>query len=281
MSQSSLSQAELAKVDQMQENLIAYFRLFAGLPGITFVEEAVTWLISPGGAPGNHILRTQFPVEAVERRIDDVISQIGQYTAQVDWLVFPACRPVELGQHLAARGLAGGPEGEWKLVGEVPGKAGNWMLANLNALPAGPTFPEGFHIEYVNSLNMLEAWIKISAEGFGGGDYQNLYEAYARHGFGPEAFSLHYIGYLDGQPVTSSTLLLAGGIASIYDVSTPASLRRQGFGGAITWAMMQEARRRGYDYAWIWSSPMGKRVYSKLGFVQADFGVREYQWHRR
>jgi predicted acetyltransferase len=86
---------------------------------------------------------------------------------------------------------------------------------------------------------------------------------------------------LDDQPVTSSTLLLAGGIAGIYDVSTPAPLRRQGFGSAITWAMLQEARKRGYDYVYIWSSPMGKSVYSKVGFVAADFGIREYQWQKR
>ena len=73
---------------------------------------------------------------------------------------------------------------------------------------------------------------------------------------------------------------MAGGIASVYDVSTPPALRRRGFGGAITFATLQEARRQGYDYAWIWSSQMGKSVYSKLGFVAADFGVREYQWRK-
>ncbi|HEX2759374.1 MAG TPA: GNAT family N-acetyltransferase, partial [Rhizomicrobium sp.] len=126
---------------------------------------------------------------------------------------------------------------------------------------------------------MLEAWKRISAEGFGG-DTQIYYDAYARHGFGPDAAALHYVGYLGEQPVTSSTLLLAGGIAGIFDVSTPPARRRQGFGGAITLAAMQEARRRGYDYAWIWSSAMGKSVYGKLGFVAADFGVREYRWRK-
>ena len=281
MSQSPLSQAELAKVDQMQENLIAYFRLFAGLPGLTFVEEDVTWLVSPQGAPGNHVLRAQFSNDTVECRIDEVINRIGQYTGQVDWLVFPASQPADLGKRLEARGLAGGPDGSWELVGKIGGPGGTWMLANLKVLPTAPAIPDDFHIEYVDNPNMLEAWIQISAEGFGGGDYQNFYEAYARHGFGPEAFSLHYIGYLADRPVTSSTLLLAGGIASIYDVSTPLALRRQGFGSAITWTMLQEARKRGYEYAWIWSSPMGKGVYSKLGFVAADFGIREYQWHKR
>jgi hypothetical protein len=265
----------------MQENLIAYFRLFAGLPGITFVEEDVTWCVTAEGAPGNQALRTQLPGDAVDRRIDEIISQIGQYTDQIDWLVFPSCQPADLGQRLAVHGLEGGPEGAWMLVGKIGGPGGTWMLADLTSLSDAPSVADNFQIEYVRNPKMLEAWIQISSEGFGGGDYQNFYEAYARHGFGPEAFSLHYIGYLDDQPVTSSTLLLAGGIASIYDVSTPPALRRQGFGGAITWAMMQEAKKRGYQYAWIWSSPMGKGVYSKLGFVAADFGIREYQWQKR
>ena len=127
---------------------------------------------------------------------------------------------------------------------------------------------------------MLEEWKQVSAEGFGG-DFQIFYDAYARHGFGPDAFSLHYIGYLNDELVTSSTLLLAGGIAGIYDVSTPPSFRRQGFGGAITFAAMQEAQNRGYQYAWIWSSPMGKSLYRKLSFVAADFGIREYRWQKR
>jgi GNAT superfamily N-acetyltransferase len=265
----------------MQANLIAYFRLFAGLPGITFVEEDVTWLVSAKGEPGNHILRAQLPDDALDRRIGEIISQIGQYTDHIDWLVFPGCQPADLGKRLEAHGMKGGPDGAWMLVGKIGGPGGTWMLADLTSLPGAPVVAGNFHIEYVGNNKMLEVWVQASSAGFGGGDYQRFYDAYARHGFGPDAFSLHYIGYLDDQPVTSSTLLLAGGIASIYDVSTPPALRRQGFGSAITWAMLQEARKRGYQDAWIWSSPLGKSVYSKLGFVAADFGIREYQWQKR
>ena len=251
----------------MQENLIAYFRIFAGLPGATFVEEDVTWFVNTKAEPGNHVLRTCISSDAIERRIDEIFRQFSQYTDQIDWLVFPACRPADLGKRLEARGMQAG-------------LGGTWMLADLAVAPTNaPAVPPGFHIQHVNDTTMLEAWKQISAEGFGG-DTQIYYDAYAHHGFGPDAISLHYIGYLGDQPVTSSTLLLAGGIASVYDVSTPPAFRRQGFGAAITFAMLQEARQRGYDYAWIWSSPMGKSVYSKLGFVAADFGVREYRWRK-
>jgi GNAT superfamily N-acetyltransferase len=278
----SLSQADLAKVDQMQENLIAYYRLFEGIPGISFMEGEVTWAATEGGrAPGNQVLRTQTSADAVDRVIGETLSQMGQYTDAMDWLVFPGCQPANLGKRLEACGQAGGPDGSWMLVGEIPSPGGTWMLADLNALSEAPPVADNFHIEYVDDDAMLEGWRAASAEGFGGGPYYNFYEAYARHGYGPEAFSLNYIGYLADQPVTSSTLLLAGGIASVYNISTPPALRRQGFGGAITWFMLQEARKRGYQYAWTWASPMGKSVYAKLGFVAADFGVREYQWRKR
>jgi GNAT superfamily N-acetyltransferase len=260
----------LAKVDQMQENLIAYFRLFAGLPGATFMEEDVTWFVNDRAEPGNHVLRTRLSGASgasIDRRIDQLFRQFSQHADQIDWLVFPACRPADLGKRLEARGMQAGP-------------GGTWMLADLAApLPGAPALPAHFHIQHVTDTATLEAWKQVSAAGFGG-DTQIYYDAYARHGFGPDAVSLHYIGYLGDQAVTSSTLLLAGRIASVYDVSTPPAWRRRGFGSAITQAMLWEAQQRGYDYAWIWSSPMGKSVYSKLGFVAADFGVREYRWCR-
>jgi len=263
-----LSSSSIATIDQIQENLIAYFRIFAGLPGATFVEQDVTWFVNVKDEPGNHVFRTRISSDSIEQRIDEIIGQYSQYTDQLDWLVFPGDQPADLGKRLEARGMKAG-------------LGGTWMLADLTAaLPGTPLVPDNFHIQQVSDTTMLEAWKQVSAEGFGG-DAQIYYDAYARHGFGADACSLHYIGYLDDQPVTSSTLLVAGGIASVYDVSTPPGFRRQGFGGAITFAALQEARQRGYQSAWIWSSQMGKGVYAKLGFVPGDFGVREYQWRRR
>ncbi|MEZ4863770.1 MAG: GNAT family N-acetyltransferase [Caldilineaceae bacterium] len=276
-----LQLSDLTKVNQIQENFITYFRIFAGIPGVRYVEEAATWIFTDEGAPGTMVFKSNFRGATVDEQIDGVIMEMGQYTSEIDWMVFPGCRPANLGERLAARGLAGGPDGAWHLVGDVPGMGGNWMYVDLTALPPAPLVSERFHIVRVNDERMLEAWRQISSDGFGGGAYQNFYQAYARHGFASDALKHHYIGYLDEQPVTSGTLLLAGGSASIYNVSTPAHLRRQGFGGAITYAMLEEMRRRGYTWSWIWASQLGRSVYAKLGFVPADFGIREYQWRRR
>ena len=279
---------EPEKVKQIQENLITYFRLFDGLPGVTFVEEDITWATATRGIPGNQVFRTQVSDEAVDARINDLIRRIGQSVNQVDWFVFPDCQPADLGERIVAAATAGGPDGEWTLVGQIGGPGGRWMLADLAALPDAPEAPDGFRVEHLRDTDGLARWLHVSRIGFGhevdpseSVEAQPFYAAYARHGFGRDAFSLHYIGFVDDEPVTASTLLLAGGIAGLYDVSTPPSLRRQGYGSAISRVLMVEAQKRGYKDAFVWSSPMGKGVYGRIGYALADIGMREYCWQKR
>ena len=272
-------------VNRIQANLIAYFRVFAGLPGITFGEGEVTWNV---GGPGPHILHTHFSPDGVDQQIDDLICQIGQSANSVDWFVFPSCQPADLGERVAAHGLAGGPDGDWHLVGQIGGPGGNWMIADLTTLPDAPPVSDRFHVETVCNEAMLGEWLQVSLTGFGNTPpppekwtENYFYAGYTRHGFGEEAFSRHYIGYLDEQPATAATLLLAGGIAGLFDISTPPAFRRQGFGSAISWHLLQEAQRLGYQQAYVWSSAMGKGVYQRVGFVPVALGMREYCWQKR
>lgn len=267
-------------IDQVQENFIAYFRIFAGLSGITFIEDDITWIASQG-LPGSMVLSTQLSSAEADQQIDETLRQIGQHTSEVDWFVFPGCQPADLGERLVVRGEAGGPNGEWMLYGNIGGPGGTWMWADLTALPASPPVPDGFHVKQVVDQEMFNGWAMINARGFGSSDFSAFHAAYSRHGFGPDAQALHFTGYLEDEAVTSATLLMAGGSASVYNVSTPTELRRQGFGGAITHAALRLAHDRGYRTSWIWSSSLGKGVYAKLGFVVTDFGIREYQWKKR
>ena len=43
---------------------------------------------------------------------------------------------------------------------------------------------------------------------------------------------------------------------------------------------MQIIRDRGYAGTWIWSSDLGQTVYREPGYVDANFGMREYNWRR-
>ena len=70
------SGAEIA--GRIQENLIAYFLSFAGLPGVTVAESDVTWFVSARGAPGNYVLRARLSSDSAGRRIDEVFRQVSQ-----------------------------------------------------------------------------------------------------------------------------------------------------------------------------------------------------------
>jgi GNAT superfamily N-acetyltransferase len=266
MTVSPLDLAATEKPRQIQANLIEYMRLFEGLPRVVTVDEDVFWFISHKPAPGNIILRTNWTDDHIEAHIDTLFEQIGQHLDAIDWFVFPHDTPADLGKRLEARGMPGGP-------------GGNWLYADLTSLGAAPAVPDNFHIKQVLDDAMMAEWLRASEAGFGV-EVGIFYDAYARHGYGPDAYSLHYIGYLGDTPVTSGTLLDAGGAATIYDVSTPPAYRQQGLGGALTHALMQLTRQRGYNDTWIWASGMAKSLYQKLGYVDADFGLREHSWRK-
>ncbi|MCZ6852600.1 MAG: hypothetical protein O7G86_01670 [Gammaproteobacteria bacterium] len=69
--------------NQVQANLIAYHRLFAGLPGITIVEDDIVFIASRG-FPGSLVLRARFPDGAIGQRIDESLSKIGEGTDSID-----------------------------------------------------------------------------------------------------------------------------------------------------------------------------------------------------
>ena len=125
-----MSQQDTTLTEQMQQNFISYFRLFAGLPGITFVEEDVTWFCNANeGEPGNMILRTQLAAETADQKIDRLLQQVGRHTDHIDWMVFPGSSPADLGKRLEQRGMIGRP-------------AGTWMTADLTRLPSAPPLPK-------------------------------------------------------------------------------------------------------------------------------------------
>ena len=254
----------------MEANYRAYFVGFACLPHMEWHADAeVSWFIARG-APGNNVCRTVTTAEQADATIERVLAHFGeQKVRSMEWQVLPSSQPADLGQRLLAHGL--------KPNGDEP-----FMLADLKAMSAEVNTPPNFRIELVRDEVMLREWYVASAAGFEASPEaaRTYFDAYACLGFDPEGAWQHYIGYLGDEAVTSSTLLLADGIAGIFDVSTVPSARRQGLGGAITHAAMQEAQARGYRYATLQASPEGYEVYRKLGFEER-FRRVDYLWQAK
>jgi predicted GNAT family acetyltransferase len=55
---------------------------------------------------------------------------------------------------------------------------------------------------------------------------------------------------------------------AIFSVATPAEHRRHGYGAAITAFATRSLFESGADLAWLQTTPIGERVYYRLGFRQ-------------
>jgi ribosomal protein S18 acetylase RimI-like enzyme len=241
----------------MEANYISYFAGFAQLPYLELhIDPEILW-VSSNLPYWNTVLRAQLATHRIATRVESTCTHFRSLNMPLLWQTLPSTQPPDLGSYLKTYGL--------KPVGGRP-----HMAADLLSLPAELPIPPSLLIERVYDETGFDKWFQASVAGFEmSPNNAAIYaDAYTALGFGPGGPFLHYVGYLQGEPVTSSTLLLADGVAGIYDVSTTRAARRQGLGAAITLAPLLEARARGYRYAILQSSQEGYNVYRSLGFEE-------------
>ncbi|HZP57781.1 MAG TPA: GNAT family N-acetyltransferase [Dehalococcoidia bacterium] len=75
-----------------------------------------------------------------------------------------------------------------------------------------------------------------------------------------------YVGYLDGEPVATSALVVTHRVAGIYNVATLPSHRGRGIGEALTWHALRAGARDGCLFGSLQASEMGRPVYERMGF---------------
>jgi predicted GNAT family acetyltransferase len=64
--------------------------------------------------------------------------------------------------------------------------------------------------------------------------------------------------------------MVSDGWCGVFNVATPGEHRGRGFGSVVTVQTVEAARTEGARGAYLQSSPMGLRVYEKLGFVTVE-----------
>jgi ribosomal protein S18 acetylase RimI-like enzyme len=192
-------------------------------------------------------------------RIDAVVGELYELRAAhgvpMNWLIGPTSRPPDLAAQLLARGFT-------HRVDLTP------MTRSLvSSLPEVDPVP-GFTIERVADSAALTEWIDAELRGFETDGEMAAGLAAMRRGMGlwPRIPTRYFLGRLDGEPVATASLLLAGGIAGIYDISTVPEARRRGIGTFMTVAMLHEARALGFETAFLQPSEMGEPLYRRLGF---------------
>jgi GNAT superfamily N-acetyltransferase len=238
----------------MEENLDAAVRLFATLPGAARMrvgEVEATLTTIPVGM-FNAVVGPRFPADAIDEGIAEIAAAARGRGVPMSWHITPRSTPVNLGERLLSAGFRRGPD--------VPA-----MAARLDGLAPAP-LPSGCAIAHVTPDDH-EATIAAWIEGFDMPDWlaDPLRQLIALDD--PDAI-WHGIAYLDGAPVSAGSVLYAGGVAGLFNIATIPSARGQGIGGAVTTALMLDARERGYRTAVLQSSDVGLPVYRRLGFEQ-------------
>lgn len=214
----------------------------------------------------NAVLRARLEPRQIDAAIERAKARCAARGLPMGWRVGPTTRPANLGGFLTEHGFV--------YEGSVPG-----MAAHLGRLdPAGATHP-GLSIERVRDAGTAELWGRIVADVFGipGFVLEAMLAIIHALGFDDDVPMWYYLGRWHGDAVAASSLLLAAGVAGIYNVGTLPEARRRGIGAAMTLAPLLEARELGYRIGVLHSSPMGYNVYRSLGFEELCRAAR-YLW---
>src|SRR5262249_37787300 len=139
------------------------------------------------------------------------------------WWVGPCDQPASLPDLLRAAGLQ-----------NAESEAA--MAMDLTLLPASMSMPPGFRVERVTTAKHLEDYIGIVAALWDPPDQQlmKFYRSVQSAILSSNSPIKFYVGYLGPEPLATSELCMAGGVAGLYGVATKVAARHKGYGSALT-----------------------------------------------
>jgi ribosomal protein S18 acetylase RimI-like enzyme len=233
------------------------------------VDDRPERLLFVSGAPVpwmNGVVAARLPPGEHDRWIDEASAALRAAGVSGLWWVDPWTRPANLAERLLTRGFR--PEED------LP-----WLATELQGVDLGERPVDGLAVRRVVDDETQAAWLHAMEHGFGTpGEVLRQLDAVAkREGYGPDASWTRFAGYLGGEPVASSGLLLFEGVAGVYNVTTVPKARRRGIGTAMSLTAMREGRARGADLAILGATELGRGVYEGLGFRDVC-SIRTFRW---
>jgi ribosomal protein S18 acetylase RimI-like enzyme len=205
----------------------------------------------------NAVLETRLDGADAAARITELVDDLTARGRPFVWWVTPGSRPADLDRMLVAHGLM--REDPW------PG-----MTVATDAL-VEPPLPGDLEIRRVTDEASYDDYERTFAPILSPSPAftRALREASMAIGFADDAPEVHFVGFLEGRPVATTSLMTAGGAAGIYNVTTVEAARGRGIGAAMTAHAVRFGAERGLATATLQASTMGRSVYERLGFVPA------------
>jgi ribosomal protein S18 acetylase RimI-like enzyme len=202
----------------------------------------------------NGVLSSSLPADQDEEFIEETIDYFrAKGTVTFSWWLQPPLEKTDWDALLTRHGFG--------FSNDTPG-----MAVDLQTLNESPQNIKGLEIRAVEDEATLSLWAHVFTLGYGlpSAWEETIFEAWSNLGL---KFPIrNYLGFVEGRPISTSTVFFGGGVAGIYDVATLPELRGRGLGAALTVHPLLEARNMGYHIGVLQSSEMGFNVYKKLGF---------------
>jgi ribosomal protein S18 acetylase RimI-like enzyme len=240
------------------ENLRESFRTIAAsraagelreLPGVSIASAGVTFqmfntafLSGPVANETELKQRIRLPVAHFDQR-----GQEWAYWVCEDWIQQPARkRSRRWFEHYGLR-----------LSTELPGMIADCIRPPVKTLPP-------IEIRRVRSAATWDAFCEIGSVCF------HVPLTWFREVFDNSTVWEHfmsYVGYVDDEPVATTSLVAGAGAIGVYNVATLPASRRQGFGEAVMRQALAEVRKvRGMEPVILQSTPAGLHLYERMGF---------------
>ena len=242
--------------DALERNQWEFIRGFGAVAGVEVIDDSRSLRVATG-VPSplfNPVLRASVEPDEVAELVDEARDWYRGRRLPWSWYVGPATGPGDVAAELERRGFT--------KVTEPPG-----MAADLDRV-ADLDDERPLVVERVGDSRLVDAWFSVFAPAFdlsraAATAFQDLILA---GGFDASAPMQNFIGFDDGEPVATGSLVPAAGVGGIYNIATKADRRGYGIGRAMTLALMREAATMGYRVAILWSTTAGLPVYRRLGF---------------
>jgi ribosomal protein S18 acetylase RimI-like enzyme len=204
----------------------------------------------------NGVYRVRMEPDEVGDAVRESTAAFREADVPALWWGNDLSRPLDAGTALAAHG--------WRPDESMP-----WMATPIDRI-VWPETPAGLEIARVTGDEQHRAWLEGMTRGFSMTSPERgaMTALASAVGYGEDAPWIRWAGFVDGRAVASAGLMLAGGVAGIYNVATVPEARRRGIGAAMTARAVAAGRERGHEVAVLGASPLGRGVYERMGFAE-------------
>jgi GNAT superfamily N-acetyltransferase len=238
-------------------------RLYNGdVPMNAHEEPDVAWAIP---AEGSDLRATvawaAYDDGSVERRLDALLATVDAAGAALLWWLAPHHTPNDLAERLSARGF--------EQVGDTAA-----MAMDLRGLPGAVEVPAGVRIELLDDPGDIDAYVALLLREFErdhppvAADAGPIRLRHLKAQLGSDPASRRFVAWLDGSPVATSRLSMAGGAAGLYTIVTMPEARGRGIGLAMTLTALLAGREAGMRIGTLQATEQGYGIYRRLGFEE-------------